>query len=138
MTVMVLQARTAHGWKKERELWLEESQKISLITDRGKKLMEQDLAHGKTGFCHWKFNANIQLQVTEDLQFRNMRPGDQLAGEEVILSIQRVGKTCHSVCPIHSSGSCAFLLEIGFLEVLQPGRIRIRERLNYINKNTII
>lgn len=138
MTVMVLQAKTAHGWKRERELWLVESQRISLITDRGKKLMEQDLAHGKTGFCHGKFKANIELQVTEDLQFRNMRPGDQLVGEEVILSIQSVGKTCHSDCPIHTNRSCAFLQEIGFLEVLQPGRIRIRERLNYINNNTII
>lgn len=135
MTVMVLQAKTAHGWKRERELWLVESQTLSLITDRGKRLMEQDLAEGKAGFCHWKYKANIQLRVTEDLPFRNMRQGDQLVGEEVILNIQSVGKSCHKDCPMHASGDCAFLLEIGFLEVLQPGRIRMTETLNYINNN---
>ncbi len=136
MRIRKLQVKVKGAWESRRELFLSEKEKISLITDRGKKLMEVDIDRGRTGFCHLRFKANILLDTEGEVEVGKMQPGDHIGGTEAGLSIQRVGKNCHSDCPIYRKAGCSLLEEILFLEVENPGKIALGEKLNYKKRST--
>ncbi|NBG87325.1 hypothetical protein [Isachenkonia alkalipeptolytica] len=131
MRITGLQKKREGRWERQAELTLKENEDVSLITRRGKKIIEEDLNRGKVGFCHQRFKANIRVEKIKELRDRKVRRGDQLSGREVILVIEKVGKKCHGNCPIYTGEACAFLEEIYFLKVRQPGTIRLSESLKY-------
>ncbi len=134
MKVLKLQAKEKSCWEDRRALFLHEQNEISLITDRGIKMIKEDLQLGIRGFCHGRFKANIEISTSGDNEVHGMKPGDQVLGKEVAFTIGKVGKRCHSTCPIYRKAGCSFLQEILFLEVETPGEIVLNEKLNYRKK----
>ncbi len=135
MKILKLQVKGEGVWQSRKELFLYKNEEISLITDRGRKVMEEDIERGRTGFCHLRFKANILLEVPVEIDVAAMQPGDRLVGTEVVFIVQRVGKNCHSNCPIYSKAGCSLQEEILFLEVNTPGKIEAREKLTYREKD---
>lgn len=135
MRVQKLQVKTEEGWLSRRKLLLDEREELSLITNRGNKLIENDVEQGRTGFCHRRFKANIVLDIAEGPNLGAIKPGDKMLGTETAFIIQRIGKNCHSNCPIFTKTGCAFLEEILFLQVQKPGELKLMETLDYNEKD---
>jgi|GEM_PF-2444672 len=135
MRVQKLQVKTEEGWQSRRKLLLHEREELSLITNYGVKLITNDIEQGRAGFCHRRFKANIVLDTSGDLTLDPMTPGDKMLGTETAFIIQRIGKKCHSNCRIYTKSGCAFLGEILFLQVLEPGELNLMENLVYSEKD---
>ncbi len=130
MKILKLQSKTEGRWEDRKELMLKAAETVSLITLRGKEIIESDIDRKRTGFCHGIFKANIVWDTPPEGNLPALKPGDRLAAEEVILTVAQAGKNCHSNCRIYTNKGCAFLKEILFLSVQNPGRLRVMEELN--------
>ena len=135
MRVLKLQVKTEDGWQSRRKLLLDAKEELSVITNLGNKRIENDIEQGRSGFCHRRFKANILLDLSQDLNLGAMKPGDTMLGTDATFIIQRIGKNCHSNCPIYTQTGCTFLEEILFLQVQKPGELKLMETLEYRKKD---
>jgi MOSC domain-containing protein YiiM len=88
-------------------------------------------ALGVTGLCPGSFAENV---TTENIVLFDLKPGDQLFIDEVVLEVTQIGKECHQKCAIyHQIGKCAMPAEGIFTRVLQGGTLHPGQEIKVVN-----
>lgn len=108
--------RDAHAEGGPRQVSLLMDESIDRMRDKG-----IDVAHGD-------FAENI---VTRGLDLSTLRIGDVIRiGDHGRLEVTMIGKECHSPCNIYYQvGYCIMPDEGVFCKVVEPGRIRVGDRV---------
>ena len=79
-----------------------------------------------------RFAENL---TTSGIEIAALKPGARLAvGEEVVLEVTQIGKTCHSHCAIYqAAGDCVMPREGVFAKVVVGGVARPGERIRVLH-----
>ena len=97
---------------------------ISLLAEESIDKMRQKLqtAGSNLKLIDGDFAENI---TTEGLELKNVKIGQKIKTESVILEITQIGKECHSGCEIMKQvGSCIMPREGIFAKVIKTGTIK--------------
>ena len=86
------------------------------------------------GLCHGVFAENI---TTEGIDLKGMPVGTRVRVGEAEVEISQIGKVCHTRCAIYYlAGDCIFPREGIFGWVVEPGTVRVGDRMEVLSVGT--
>ena len=113
----------AHAGKWHRQVSLLSFEKIDEFRNKG----------GNVDFG--AFGENL---VVEGLDLQNIKIGDIIEFENVVLEVTQIGKKCHDKCAIfYQVGECIMPKNGVFTKVIKGGNIKIEEKCNIKIKENV-
>lgn len=113
----------AHAGKWHRQVSLLSFEKIDEFRNKG-----GDVDFGA-------FGENL---VVEGLDLQNIKIGDIIEFENVVLEVTQIGKKCHDKCAIfYQVGECIMPKNGVFTKVIKGGNIKIEEKCNIKIKENV-
>lgn len=104
------------------------NRQVSLLAQESIEKMKQKGLKVKSG----DFAENI---TTEGIDLLNLKIGTKIkAGNEAVLEVSQIGKTCHNRCSIYyQAGDCVMPKEGIFAKVIRGGTIKPEDNVEVIN-----
>ena len=90
---------------------------------------------GTPGLCFCKFRENLLLTGVD---IPSLRPGDRLRlGEEAVLTVTAVGKSCYPGCALlETKTPCPLKSGAAFASVSQSGTVRVSDPVTVLRTNS--